>query len=192
MSSLAEWNLAVSRARAEGLQGMPRKGSKLHRRAMELLQTVDAEAIDLYTPSSRQDDDEDDFFTPQKSPSIFDSLQESRPSYISPELAPPSDDETDTLFDALSPALDPPTDDESDVSLVSDDDDADFADVLGSMPSALRGEYLKRFGPQFVRTPAKAAELLEALAEDKPVYRRRGPLMFPAVERRGPRIKVSK
>ena len=88
--------------------------------------------------------------------------------------------------------MDPPTDDESDISLISDDDDEDFADVLGSMPRALRNEYLKQFGPRFVRTPAKAADLLEALAEDKPVYRRRGPLMFPSVIRRGPRIKVSK
>ena len=194
MSSLAEWNLAVSRAKAEGFNGVPRKGSKLHRRAMELLQTGIAEAIDLYTPGSRQDDDEDGFFTPQKSPSIFHSSQVSRPSYISPELDPPTDDEDEprTLFDTLRPDLDPPTDDESDISLISDDDDEDFADVLGSMPRALRNEYLKHFGPRFVRTPAKAAELLEALAEDKPVYRRRGPLMFPTVIRRGPRIKVSK
>ena len=49
MSSLVEWNLAVSRAKAEGFNGVPRKGSKLHRRAMELLQTGIAEAIDLYT-----------------------------------------------------------------------------------------------------------------------------------------------
>ena len=191
MSSLAEWNLAVSRAKAEGLSGVARKGSKLHRRAMELLQTGEAEAIDLYTPNQ---DDNDDFFTPQKSPSIFDSSQVSRPSYISPELDPPTDDEDEprTLFDTLRPDLDPPTDDESDISPISDDDDEDFADVLGSMPRALRNEYLKQFGPRFVRTPAKAAELLEALAEDKPVYRRRGPLMFPSVIRRGPRIKVSK
>jgi hypothetical protein len=85
-----------------------------------------------------------------------------------------------------------PTDDESDFDSEPGDEDADFTDVLGSMPRALRGEYLKRFGPQFVRTPAKAAELLESHDEDKPVYRRRGPLMFPTIERRGPRIKVSK
>jgi hypothetical protein len=170
MSSLTAWNRAVSRARAEGFTGAPRKGSEFYRRAMHLLRAGGAEI-----------DDDDDFFTPEKSTLSTDEESGG-------EGEESDDDVTSTDDESKSEGA--VSDDDDDKSGVSAD--TGFADVLGSMPRALRGEYLKRFGPQFVRTPAKAAELLEALAEDKPVYRRRGPLMFPTVIRRAPRIKVSK
>ena len=71
-------------------------------------------------------------------------------------------------------------------------EDAAFTEAMYGLPKVMRDRYLQTFGSKFVRSPAQAAELLERLAEDKSVIRRRGPLTHVPVERRAPRIKASK
>ena len=81
---------------------------------------------------------------------------------------------------------------EEEVDDEEEEEDAAFTEAMYGLPKVMRDRYLQTFGSKFIRSPAQAAELLERLAEDKSVIRRRGPLTHVPVERRAPRIKASK